>query len=242
MSDREEVLLEPGFVLHHRPFRNSSLVVDCLTAHYGRVGLVAQGARRAGGRRALIQPFLPLRLSWVRRGELGRLIQVEAASPGTELSGQGLLAGFYVNELLLRLVARGDRNDEVFSCYSSCLLDLGEGGGVARTLRLFELGLLDALGYRVSLERDTRSGEPLLPDGSYTFELENGPTAAGARTAEETYSGRQLIALRERSLDDPDTLRAAKRLLGRVLRSYLGDRPLKSREVLKEIIDGGFGQ
>lgn len=243
MTDREEVLLEPGFVLHHRPFRNSSLLVDCLTARYGRVGLIAQGARRAESRRrALIQPFVPLRLSWVRRGDLGRLTHVEADRAALELAGEGLLAGFYINELLLRLVARGDGNDEVYSCYSSCVRALAARSGVARTLRLFELSLLTALGYSVVLDCDTHTGEPLRPDVAYAFELEAGPTTVGVRTADDTYSGKHLIALRERVLDDPESLRAARRLLGRILRSYLGDRPLKSHEVLREIMEGGFGR
>jgi len=243
MSDREEVLLEHGYMLHERPFRNTSLLVECVTERHGRIGLIAQGVRRVpGGRRALMQPFQPLRLSWVRRGDLGRLTHVEADHGGQPLGGEALLAGFYINELLLRLVPRGEGNDDIFSCYSLCLHGLASQVGVARTLRLFELRLLDALGYRVVLDEDALTGEPLLPDRVYAFELESGPTVVGAGTAEETYSGKHLIALRERALDDPDSLRAAKRLLGRILRSYLGDRPLKSREVLREIMDGGFSQ
>jgi DNA repair protein RecO (recombination protein O) len=241
MSDREAVLLERGFVLHHRPYRNSSLLVDCLTEGYGRIGLVAQGSRRtATGQRALLQPFLPLRLSWIRRGELGRLTQVEAASGPLELSGTALLAGFYVNELMLRLLQRGDRNEAIYSCYSSCVLELSARTRVSRSLRLFELALLEALGYGVELGRDVHTGEPLRPDAAYVFEPEAGPARREARAAEEQFSGRDLISLRDRALNDPDSLRAAKRLLGGILRTHLGERPLKSREVMKEIYDGGF--
>lgn len=243
MSEREEVLLEHGFMLHERPFRNTSLLVECMTERHGRIGLIAQGIRRSpGGRRALMQPFLPLKLSWIRRGELGRLTHVEADHGGQRLGGEASLAGFYVNELLLRLVPRGEGNDDVFSCYSLCLRGLASRAGVARTLRLFELSLLGALGYSVVLDEDARTGDPLRPDLMYVFELESGPTVIGADTADETYSGKHLIALRERALDDPDSLRAARRLLGRILRSYLGDRPLKSRDVLREIVEGGFSQ
>lgn len=245
MSEREEVLLEPGFVLHHRPYRNTSQLLDCLTTGHGRVGLVAQGSRggRSGGRRALLQPFAPLALSWVRRGELGRLIHVEATAPSYALGGEALLAAFYVNELVLRLLARGDPNVDVFSCYSRCLAELAAEGGVAPTLRLFELGFLQALGYGVELESDAQTGEPLHPDYSYVFEPESGPirVAPGSR-APAAFRGKDLIALRERSLEDPESLRAARALLGRILDTYLGERPLKSRGVLKDIVDGGFNR
>ena len=241
MSEREEVLLQQGFVLHHRPFRNSSLLIDCLTPEYGRVGLVAQGSRRARtGNRALLQPFSLLRLSWVRRSDLGRLTHVEADQRVRGLRGDALLAGFYINELLLRLMARGDRNDEIFSCYSACLAELAGEANVARSLRFFELSLLDALGYRVELDQDMKTGEPLRPDCDYLFEPEGGPSLYRAKSAEEPFSGEHLISLRERSLEDQASLRTAKRLLERILTAYLGERPLKSRLVLKEIVDGGF--
>src|SRR5690606_33609603 len=112
-------------------------------------------SRRAPrGRRALLQPFVPLVLSWTRRGDLGRLTHVEAEHPGFELGGERLLAAYYVNELLLRLLARGDPNELVFSCYSDCLSNLGGSSNVARALRLFELRLLRALGYGLELDCD----------------------------------------------------------------------------------------
>lgn len=242
MSEREEVLLTPGFVLHQRPFKNTSQLVEVITPEHGRVALVAQGSRRrTSARRALLQSFVPLKLSWVRRADLGRLTEVEAAAAALELSGDHLLGGFYVNELVLRLSARGDANSEVYSCYSECLAALAGSGGVARTLRLFELALLRALGYGLELERDIRTGERLDPDGRYVFEHENGPRAA-ASVAEEAgaYTGSELLSLHGGQLEDRDSLRAARRLLGQALDAYLGDRPLKSRSVLREIVERGL--
>jgi DNA repair protein RecO (recombination protein O) len=242
MSEREQVLLEHGFVLHHRPYRNTSQLLECITATHGRVGLVARGSRRAGNRqRVWLQPFVPLRISWLRRGELGRLMQVEPAGASYELAAQRLLAGFYVNELLLRLTARGDPNDEVFSCYCHCLAQLTTTASVARTLRVFELHLLRGLGYGLELDGDAGTGEPLQPEHAYAFELERGFSSAGlAHTAADVYAGRDLISLRELALDDDDSLRTAQRLLGRVLRAYLGERPLQSRLVLQDIVSRGL--
>lgn len=246
MSDRETVLLEQGFVLHQRPYRNTSQLLECVTAAHGRVALIARGSRRAAsGQRALLQPFVPLQLSWLRRGELGRLTAVEldrgVAGEHRSLESQALLAGYYANELLLRLLARGDPNSEVFSCYSRCLAGLVARAGIARTLRLFELRLLRALGYGFELDCDARSGEPLQAEWQYTFEMEHGPTVSRDPPAgADVYSGADLIALREETLESPSSVKAAQRLLGRVLGMYLGDRPLKSRLVAHDIVERGL--
>lgn len=242
MADRETVLLERGFVLHQRPYRNTSQLIECVTASHGRVGLVARGTRGGrGGRRALLQPFTPLRLSWTRRGELGTLTDVEPDGAPAALTGEALLAAYYANELVLRLVPRGDPNEAVFSCYSDCLSNLAASSSVSRTLRLFELRLLRALGYGLELEREIETGEPLRPDGRYLYDPEQGPRSAGDRVEDEhAYWGRELLALGRETLEDEESLRAARRLLGGILTGHLGERPLKSREVLKDIVARGL--
>ena len=242
MAEREQVLLEHAFVLHQRPYRESSQLLECMTFAHGRMGLVASGSRRAGtGQRALLQPFAPLKLSWVRRGDLGRLTHVEADGPSHALEGQRFLAGFYVNELLLRLTARGDPNAHAFSCYSRCLAQLGGAQSVARALREFELELLRALGYGLELDGDSATGEPLRADSSYVYELELGLRRAERTDSDEDqYPGRDLLALRDLKLDDDASLRTAQRLLGRALKAHLGERPLKSRLVLQDIVSRGL--
>ena len=237
MTDRESVQLERGFVLHQRPYLNTSQLLDCLTEHHGVVALVAQGSRRpSSGRRAVLQPFAPLYLSWVRRTSLGRLTHVEAVCPAAGLSGDALFAGFYANELLLRLMARGDPNEAVYSCYSRCLADLAAASAAARTVRLFELRFLQALGYGIGLEYDAETGEPIRADECYRFQPEHGFSLhSGPVDAADTYGGRELISLREERLDDRHSLRAAKRLLRRALDVYLGERPLRTRLILEEL-------
>lgn len=242
MAEREQVLLEHGFILHHRPYRDSSQLLECVTVMHGRVGLVARGSRRVASRqRALLQPFVPVRLSWLRRGELGRLTHVEALGPGHALEGQKLLGAFYVNELLLRLLARGDANAEAFSCYSRCLAQLAGAASLARTLRVFEFELLAALGYGLELESESATGEPVTAEACYAFELEQGlRRAAQGSPDEDVYSGRDLISLTRLALEDDSSLRTAQRLLGRVLRSHLGERPLQTRLVLQDIVSRGL--
>jgi DNA repair protein RecO (recombination protein O) len=171
---------------------------------------------------------------------MGRLTEIEAGSPTTELTGDSLLAGFYLNELLLRLVPRGDQNDAVVNCYSSCLDRLTESRRVARALRIFELALLEALGLGIDLERDCRTGEAIQAERCYVFEHEGGLTLAGADVTRDALSGRHLISLREHELDDVESLRAAKRLLGGILQNQLGERPLRTRQVLRDIVARGY--
>jgi DNA repair protein RecO (recombination protein O) len=243
MSDRAVVQLEPCFVLHQRPYRNSSQLLECLSAHHGRVGLVARGSRRMRrGQVTLLEAFTPLRLSWIQHGELGRLTQAEASSAAFSLRAERLLAGFYLNELLLRLTARGDANGALFSCYSRCLADLAEAHTrVARAVRLFELRLLRALGYGLELEHDALDGRPIDADRCYAFEFERGFVPVGESLSEQTiYLGRHLIALRDETLEDSESLGAAKRLLAGVLAGHLGDRPLNSRLVLRDVFSRGL--
>ena len=237
MGERERVLLERGFVLHQRAYLNTSQLLECLTEHHGVIGLVAQGSRRrSSGRRAVLQPFWPLHLSWIRRTELGRLTGVEAAGPAFELAGNNLFAGFYVNELLLRLMGRGAPNEAVHSCYSRCLAGLATASATARTVRLFELRLLRALGYGIELEHDVETGQPIRPDDRYRFQPEHGfSLCSDSGAAAETYGGRELISLREERLDDARSLRAAKRLLAQSLNVYLGERPLRTRSILEDV-------
>ncbi|MGI9259509.1 MAG: DNA repair protein RecO [Gammaproteobacteria bacterium] len=241
MTERESVQLEDAFLLHQRAYRNTSQIIECLTKDHGLVALIAQGSRRPkGGQRAILQPFLPLRISWIRRGELGRLIQVEPRAPAAELDGRRLLAGFYLNELVIRLLARGDANVAAYSCYSRALADLDAGIGTAASLRFFEFRFLEALGYGLNLHDEVETDEPIRADARYRFEPEVGARCVdGETTANDVFWGRELISLRDEKLEDEASLRAARRLLARALQPYLGDRPLRTRTVLKDLVDAG---
>jgi DNA repair protein RecO (recombination protein O) len=240
MTERQTVDLEHGFVLHQRPYGNTSQLIEYLSAGYGRVGLVARGSRRRPrGQRALLQPFIPLRVSWIRRGELGRLIDVDAVSAALPLSGNALLSAFYANELILRLTARDDPNAEAFAAYGACLQSLASDAGVSRALRIFELGLLRALGFGPELEVEEATHEPIVAERSYAFEAHTGPHRLEAHRP-DAFRGSELIALREQNLDDAGHLRAARRILSVALEPHLEGRPLKTRQVLYEIVEKGL--
>lgn len=230
MGTNRRVTLEPAYVLHRRPFGNTSLLLEMFTAEHGRVGAVARGARSPRARRrGVLQAFRPLLVSWSGRSELVTLTTCEDAEPAPVLQGRGLFAAFYLNELLMRLFGRHDPHPEVFTAYRDALDGLAGGGGVEPVLRRFEVLLLGALGYGLALEQEVDTGRPIEPGIRYHYRLEEGPVRAGAGETELTLDGATLLALaRGVDMDDRE-LGEAKRLTREALALYLGHRPLKTR-------------
>ena len=225
--------LEPGFVLHTRPYRESSLLVEAFAQASGRIALVARGARRPKSPyRGLLTPFRPLLLAWRGRGDLATLTSAEPEHGAAALSGAALLNGLYLNELLMRVLHRHDSHPELYADYANALRELGSRAPAEPVLRKFELRLMQAIGYGLVLDHDYRSGDLLQPTGRYHYVPEHGPTRERQTPAVEI-SGLTLAALRAECFDDPTTLREAKRLMRFLLAHHLGDKPLKSRELFR---------
>jgi DNA repair protein RecO (recombination protein O) len=224
---RAPVLLQPAYLLHRRPYRDTSLLLECFSRDHGRVGLVARGGRsRLAG---VLQPFTPLLLSWSGGGDLKTLTQAEPDGYADPLRGVALAAGFYLNELLLRGCARLDGHPPVYAAYGSALAAL-RGPAVEPVLRRFERDLLAGLGYGLLLEHDA-AGAAITPGGRYHYRPEHGAVPA----ADGNLSGAALLALQHDALDDPAHWPALKRLLRSQLRWHFGDRPLKSRALYHAI-------
>lgn len=236
LSSRVELV--PGFVLHQRPYRETSALLEIFTPSHGRVGLVARGVQSPKSRqRGELQAFRALRLSWNDRGELGTLTSIEADGPGFRLRGAALYSAFYLNELLVRLLVRNDPHPALFERYGIALNSLSDAPtDLERTLRLFEKRLLQETGYGLLLEMDCQNGEPVRPDGLYDYHLEAGPVevAPGALKG-FLFPGSSLLGLAQEQNFDPAVLRDAKRLMRAALSLYLGGKPLKSRELFKKI-------
>jgi len=162
------VNLEPSYVLHARSYRETSLLLEVFSHQHGRLGMVARGARRPKSVfRGLLDPFQPLRLSWSGRGELQTLRDAELAGTAVSLKGDRVLAGFYLNELLIKFMQRDDPHPQLFALYTQTIADLA-GDAVEPVLRRFELGLLRESGYALNLEADASTDEP-LSDGALRF-------------------------------------------------------------------------
>ncbi|HEX7046923.1 MAG TPA: DNA repair protein RecO [Gammaproteobacteria bacterium] len=236
MTRRLRVELEPAYVLHQFDYRDSSRIVEFLVRDHGRIAAVARGVRRANNRqRGLLRPFQPLLLSWSGR-ELATVTGLESGGASRPLAGDALLAGFYLNELCLRLIATHDPHPEIFALYAAALVELTENA-VAPALRRFELGLLEALGYGLNLVADPRTGEAVDASAHYLFHADSGPerAAAGAEHA-SLVSGNNLLAMAGGDFSDPQVARDAQRILRHALDRHLGGKPLKSRDVLREMI------
>lgn len=239
--------LQPAFILHRRPYRDTSLLLEILSRDHGRVGLIARGARGAKSRsKGLLQPLTPLLLSWSGKGELPSLSASEASAPPLPLAGERLLCGLYLNELLLRLLARFDPQPQLFGAYRDTLSELATPEcRVAATLRLFEKHLLDTLGYGLSLTRTADTGQPVQPDRRYQYHLDRGlievPAHRGAGAGVEdsdslvsTCCGATLLALAAGQLDDPIAEREARLLLRQALDDQLDGKPLQTRKLLND--------
>lgn len=236
MSDNKRVRDEPAWLLHHRPFRDTSRILDLITRRHGRLTVIARGSRGAKSRlRGILRPFQPLTVSWVSRTELGTLTGAEPAGRPINLDGDALLSGYYVNELLINLIHRFDPQPEVFDLYSATIEDLGAASDVTPRLRLFEMELLRLSGYALVLDHDGGAGEVLDSGKCYEYRPEEGPVAVGEREGRMVFRGSELIGIRRRVLDEPAVLDAANRLLRGVIAYHLNGKELKSRKVLREI-------
>jgi DNA repair protein RecO (recombination protein O) len=230
----EKVDGDPAFVLHTRPWRETSLIVDVLSRHHGRVGLVARGARRqTSSLKTRLIPFQPLTLSWFGKSQLRTLHDAEWQGGGLMLRGHALMCGFYLNELLLRLLPEGDAHEGLFDLYAGTLTALNEPCDVEPVLRRFELDLLSELGYAQPLGH-LADGAALEPARRYSYAMSHDGRQGviALRREDSGYSGKTLLDLASGDLSDPATLLEGKILMRALLAHYLGDKPLATRQLL----------
>ena len=227
-----KVNLQPATVLHTRPYRNTSLLVDIFSPDFGRLSLVARGVRAKS--RSSLQAFQQLHVSWSGKGELKTLTGFEESKNPLRLTGNALACGFYLNELIIRLLHQNDPHEALYSCYITSLQALAEQKNPEVVLRLFEKQLLDDIGYGLVLDRDIQSGEVLQDSITYRYLLEQGPIAAVTPEAGQILiTGSCLKKLASNDLTDQDCLTSIKRLMRQSLAVYLDKKPLKSRELLQ---------
>lgn len=237
MISPKRVEQHPAWVLHQRPFRDTSRILDIFSREHGRLALVSRGSRSAKSRiKGMLRPFMPLRLSWVIRSDLGTLTGTEMRGAPISLAGDALLSGYYVNELLLHLLHRHDPQTEIFDIYGETVGRLAGARDVAPKLRRFEIELLRLLGYGLNFDHDTSSNEPLQEDLQYEYRVEQGPVAvASERNGPMVFSGAELAAIERQEFDQPIVLANANRLLRNVIAYHLDGKELKSRRVLLDI-------
>lgn len=229
----QRVSHQPAFILHTRAFQDSSLICECFTPEYGRIAGIARGARRPKSKtKGLLQPFSPLLLSWQGRNELVTLTKIEAQGLPTGLSHLGLLSGLYLNELLMRLLHKNDPHPEVFSHYAATLPKLNDRSQRDISLRIFEMQCLADIGYGLPLQPFLQN-EP-MPSSHYHYDNQRGFVACQP-SAEDGYAASALQAIARQQFDEPAVRQACKQLMRQALAARLGNKPLKTRELLQPL-------
>jgi DNA repair protein RecO (recombination protein O) len=230
--------LEPGYVLHAYAYKETSLIVEAFTRRFGRVSLLARGARRPrSAMRGVLLAFHPLRLTWSTSAELGTLMAAEWGGGQKALAGVGLMCGFYLNELLLRLLPRDDAHEALFDAYATALVRLSTGEAQAGVLRGFERRMLAELGYAPVLDREAESGAAIEPEKRYSYEAERGPVETRRSNGDSVVSGRTLLDMVADDYEDARTREEARRLMRALIAERLGGQSLHTRAVLSELQD-----
>ncbi len=221
------------FVLNRKPYSESSLIVDVFSEEYGRLSLMAKGARgKRSPLKGLLQPFTPLLLKWSGNSSMKTLRQAESISLGLPLTGINLYSAMYINELIGRVLASDVASPSLFHDYLFALTELAQSQNPEPALRRFELALLASLGYGVDFLHCAGSGEPISPTMTYRYREQKG-FIASVRRDHFTFLGDELIAISERRFTTKNQLQAAKRFTRIALKPYLGSKPLKSRELFR---------
>jgi DNA repair protein RecO (recombination protein O) len=237
---------EAGYVLHTYPYKETSLIIEAVTRRFGRVALLARGARRPrSAMRGTLLSFHPLRLTWTASAELGTLIGAEWSGGWSgarrPLAGQGLMCGFYINELMLRMLPRDDPHEALFDFYGESLARLSLGAEQAPVLRGFEKRLLGELGYAPLLEHDAAS-RPIDPERRYVYEPDRGPVevsgaVSNSPSGDLVVSGRTLLDVARDEYGSPQTRDEARSLMRALIGQRLHGQVLHTRAVLMELND-----
>lgn len=235
MTQQQRVDGQPAFVLHAYPYSETSLIADVFSRDFGRLALLARGARRPRSvLRGVLLAFQPLELGWAGKGEVKTLMRAEWQGGQPLLAGPALFFAYYLNELLMSLLPREDAHGRLFSIYGETLRRLAAGAQEA-DLRCFERSLLQELGYGLLLEHDSE-GRSVVADAQYLYEIERGPLRVTlAESSPLAVSGRTLLDLAREDLSDPRSLNEAKLLMRTMIAHYLGGRMLASRRIFKEL-------
>ncbi len=228
----------PCYILHRRDYLESSLILEILSREHGRVSLIAKGAKRhkkqQGINYNLYQEYL---LSWVSKSELGTLIDVELAITMASMRPKQMMTGFYMNEIILRLLHKHESHPELYDSYKTTVRELSKNNTDQALIRYFEKILLQSLGYGVIFDQDLNTGNAIVAEEDYYYKFDFGPTSNNKNSMEGVpISGKTLIGLNNETLADTKNKNEAKILLRSLLNQYLGEKPLESRKLYQAYI------
>lgn len=238
MAERARRDGQPAYLLHTYPYRETSLVAEIYTRDVGRVGLIARGARRPrSALRGVLMAFQPLLLGWSGKSELKTLHKAEWQGGYLPLRGLSLICGFYLNELLLKLLPREDPHEQLFEAYAGALAQLPGAQDHAAVLRRFERVLLRELGYGLVLDREVFGGTRIEAGARYCYVPERGPLPAGLVAAQSgvELAGQTLIDMAVDRYADPQTVQQSKALMRALINHCMGQQTLHTRQLLRDL-------
>ena len=239
MNLRGKVDGQPAYVLHTYPFRETSLIVEVFSRDFGRMSLLARGARRPRAAiRGLLMAFQPIEVAWAGKGEVLTLMKAEWQGGLPLLAGEALFCGYYLNELLMHLLPREDAHEHLFERYGDMLARLAaDPTGKVReaNLRSFEKALLQELGYGLTLNHDSE-GQAIVPNAFYSYRMEQGPVRmAHDEAAAQIVGGQTLLDLEAEDFSNPRSRSEAKMLMRSLMAYYLAGVELETRKIFKEL-------
>jgi DNA repair protein RecO (recombination protein O) len=225
--------LRPAYILHTRPYRDTSMLVDFLTPEFGRITAVARGVRsRKTPKRNLLNPFTRLLISFQGKTDLKLLTHFETEGAHFPLTAKHLFSGFYLNELLVRLLPELDAHPEIYSLYEQSLQALSAQQDLEPVLRVFEFQLLQELGYGIDFETDAKSGDAISAQVNYCLDPSQGVYVAHADVPLNfQFCGAHINAIAQHDFSLPEVKQTAKRISRILLKPLLGSKPLMSREL-----------
>lgn len=231
------VSAQPGFVLHSYPYKETSLIVDVFSRDFGRVALIAKGAKRPHSKlRGVLQTFQPLSVSWTGRAEIRTLTAAEWLGGLLPLEKSALLCGFYLNELLVKLLARDDPHPSLFDHYVATLNQLAHGESAPIVLRKFERALLKETGVGGNFTVCTTTSRTVEAEQIYVIEPERGPRPAHPADNTPRVSGKTLLDMEQEDYTDNTTQTQSKFLMRFLLAHHLGGVPLNTRQILIDLM------
>lgn len=228
--------MQKAYVLHYRNYRETSLLVDLLTQYAGYISVIARGAKRPKSSfRGLLQPFMPLEVFWRGKGELPTLNSAESCQAPINLSNSRLFSGFYLNELLMRVLHKHSPCESIFLLYDNALNLLNSNCSEEVILRKFEFQLLRELGYELQLTYEAHSNTPVKHDEVYFYTPNHGFTLVTSSVTKQRrnaiFSGKNLLLMAQNKFTDSEVAFDAKRLIRLALQPFLGHKSIKSREL-----------
>lgn len=238
MAERARRDGQSAYLLHTYAYRETSLIAEFYSRETGRVAVIARGARRPrSALRGVLMAFQPLLIGWSGKSELKTLHKAEWQGGYAPLRGLSLICGFYLNELLLKLLPREDPHEALFEAYAVALAQLPGTADHAAVLRRFERVLLRELGYGLVLEREAGAGAPIRAEGVYRYVPERGPVPAFESDGQSgvELAGQTLIDMAEDRYADPRTVQQSKSLMRALINHCLGAQTLHTRQLLRDL-------